>query len=194
MKAWHFVGPKLRNGAPVPEDGKVLKQSGEIIPCENGLHGSVRILDALQYAPPKTKWICRTEHCGVIVEHGDKVASSERTIIWRVEADPILNMFARMCASDVLHFWDAPEIVKEYLKTGEEKIKAAAAAARAARAAGDAGDARAARAAWAAWDAARAAKNAAWAARNAAWNARAAGDAQNKRLTHLIDAAHKEAK
>jgi hypothetical protein len=191
MKAWHFVGSKLRDGRAVPKDGEKLKQSGEIIPCENGLHGSVRILDALQYAPPKTKWICRTEHCGVIVEHGDKVASSERTIIWRVEADPILRKVARMCASDVLHLWDAPEIVKEYLKTGDEKIRAAAA--RAARAAGDAAGA-AGDAAWAAWDAARAAKDAAWAARDAAWAAGAAGDAKNKRLTRLIDAAHKEAK
>ena len=121
MEAWHFVGSKLRDGRAVPKDGEKLIQTGEIIPCQNGLHGSVRIIDALQYAPPKTKWICRTEHCGVIVEHGDKVASSERTIIWRVEADPILNMFARMCASDVLHLWDAPEIVKEYLKTGEDR-------------------------------------------------------------------------
>jgi hypothetical protein len=53
MKAWHFVGPKLRNGAPVPEDGKKWIQTGEIIPCQNGLHGSVRIIDALLYGASK---------------------------------------------------------------------------------------------------------------------------------------------
>ena len=31
-----------------------------------------------------------------------------------------------MCALDVIHLWNPPSIVIEYLKTGDEKIRAAA--------------------------------------------------------------------
>ena len=167
--AWHFVASKLRDGRAIPRVGSVLKQSGDIILCENGLHGSVRILDAPQYAPYETKWICRTEHRGVIVEHGNnKLASSERVILWKVEADPILRKFARMCALDVIHLWDAPDIVKKYLKTGKEEYRAAA------------------------WAAAGAA--AGTAARDASGAAviAAARAAQNTRLTRLVTQARKK--
>ena len=81
-----------------------------------------------------------------------------------------MRKFARLCAQDVLHLWDAPEIVKRYLETGDENIRenARAAANTAAWAA-----------ACAAWGAARdAAWAAAWAAACAAWGAaRDAADA-----------------
>jgi hypothetical protein len=68
-----------------------------------------------------------------------------------------MRLFARRVALDVIHLWDAPPIVKEYLETGDESKRAAAWAA----------------ARDAAWDAAR---DAAWAAardaaRAAAWAA-----------------------
>ena len=78
-----------------------------------------------------------------------------------------IRRFARQCALDVIHLWNAPPIVKRYLKTGNEKLRAAA---------------------WdAAWDAAGdAAGDAAWAAaRAAAWAAAraAAGDAMREKQT-----------
>ena len=80
-----------------------------------------------------------------------------------------MRKFARECASDALHLWVAPQVVRDYLSTGDELLRAAArdAARDAARAAAGA----AARdAAWAAaWAAAR---DAAWAAAwTAAWDA-----------------------
>jgi hypothetical protein len=196
--AWHFVGDTLRDGRPVPDDGVVLRQRGKIIPCVNGLHGSVRAIDALQYAPRPI--ICRTSHGGTIVTVSDKLASSTRTVLWRVNGTGILSLFARQCALDVAHLWDMPPIVREYLEAGDEALRAAArdAAWAAARdAAWDAARAAAwaAAPAWAAWDAARdAARDAAWAAprdaapREAAWDA--ARDAQNTRLEALINQAH----
>jgi hypothetical protein len=90
-----------------------------------------------------------------------------------------MRCFARLAAQDVLHLWDAPEIVKQYLETGDENIRAAARAAAdaAARAAADV----------AAWAAARAAADAAaWAA--AAWAAAwaAAKDAQTERFIKMF--------
>src|SRR3990167_9534846 len=191
--AWHFVGNKLKDGRPLPKSGVVLKQSGTIVPCKNGLHGSIKIVDGLRYAPIYTKWICRTKHSGIIVSHNnDKIASSERTILWKVKAEPILCEFVRLCALDVIHSWNAPDVVKEYLETSDEKIRSAAWRAARSTARSAVQDA-----AWsavqdAAWSAAQdAAWSAAWsAARSAAWSA--VQGVQNTRLTHLVLSAKEE--
>ena len=200
--AWHFVGKTLRDGRPIPSDGEWLEQSGEIIPCKSGLHGSVRLIDALEYAPSAT--LCRVTLAGTIVPHnGDKHAASRRIIHWRIDASDLLRTFARRCALDVIHLWAAPEIVRQYLETGNETLRDAAEAAirdaamaaatgaprAAARAAAEAVIRDAAGNAWAA------ARNAAWAAATGAtWAAAtdaawvAATDAQNDILTVMVHA------
>lgn len=193
MLAWHFVGKTLRDGRPVPADGVTLKHDGELKMCAEGLHASRRLIDALRYAPGST--ICRVRLGGTIIEDDDKAVATERTILWRVDGEEILRRFARKCALDVIHMWDAPEIVVRYFKTGDETIRAAAGNA-AWAAAGNAARAAARDAAWAA------ARNAAWAAardaaRAAAGNAAgaaawdAARDHQNRRLTSMVMAARR---
>ncbi len=127
-----------------------------IVPCERGLHASVHPADALEYATTATLWM--VDLGGEILEHGgDKIAASERTYLARIDATELLRAHARWCASQVIDLWDAPDVVRQYLATGDESLRAAARAA-----------------AWAAaWAAARAA--AGDAARAAAWAA--AGDA-----------------
>ena len=45
----------------------------------------------------------------------------------RAEPDrPEWREFARWCALQVIHLWDCPEIVRLYLETGDESIRAAA--------------------------------------------------------------------
>jgi hypothetical protein len=110
---------------------------------------------------------------GKIVPHGnpiDKVVASRRKIVRTIDATNVLRAFARRVALDVLPLWpEVPKIVKRYLETGDESIRAAAR-----DAAWDAARDAARAAAWdaardEAWDAARAA---AWdAARAAAWDA-----------------------
>ena len=194
--AWHFVGATLRDGRPIPADGETLKHRGKLLPCERGLHASDRLIDALQYAPGWT--LCRVRMGGTIKRETDKLVARERTILWRIDATDVLRAFACKCALDVAHLWDMPPIVRKYLETGDESIRAAARdAARAA--ARDAAWAAAWDAAWAAaWAAARdaawdAARDAAWAAaraaaRPAAWDAAwaAARDAQNTALTETV--------
>jgi pyruvate/2-oxoglutarate dehydrogenase complex dihydrolipoamide acyltransferase (E2) component len=184
MKAWHFVSDTLRDGSPIPADGEVLVHEGPLELCASGLHASKNILDALQYAPGSI--ICRVEVGGEIIHGYDKLVASERTILWRVSGEQVLRQFARMCALDVLHLWDAPAIVVQYLQTGDESIMAAAR--EAADAAGSAADAAGSAAGSAAWAAAgAAAEAAAWvAAREVAWAAaeaaRAAAAARNAAL------------
>jgi len=161
--------------------------------CERGLHASVRALDALQYAPGPIVW--RVELSGEIKTGDDKCVATHRKYIGGgVDASAVMRAFARRCALDVAHLWDMPPLVRAYLETGDELIRAAAWAA-----AWDAAGAAAKAAAWAAardavWDAAgnaarAAALAAAWAAaRDAEWDAagNAARAAQNNHLEPLL--------
>ena len=150
VTGWWFAPPnkKLANG-----DNRKIKLGithsldGKIIPCKHGLHLSKRPIDALQYA--NSSIIYKVVGFGVIVPHGnpiDKYACSERKYTaGGIDISDTLRHFARLCALDVIHLWDAPDVVVDYLQTGKEEFRdAAGAAARAA-----AGDA--------AWDAAGAA-------------------------------------
>lgn len=212
--AWHFLRPggRLFTGEAAPPDGEWLKYDGPIVPCESGLHASERAIDALRYAPPERKIVlCRVELAGTIVEHGDpvdKLVASERRILWRLDGettDRVLREFARWSASQVLHLWDAPQVVRDYLATGDEVLREAAWDAAwavqvtAAEAAVWAATKKVA--AWAAADAASeaAADAAAEAAADAdeviawatAWGAawKAARDAQNTELERLLNEA-----
>ena len=191
----HGDGRKIRKG-------RTHKVRGRIKMCKYGLHGSVKCLDALCYAPGPIIW--RVELNGDIIEGDDKIVASERTYIDWIDATDVLRKFTRMCALDVVHLWHAPDHVVKYLKTGDESLRDAAwAACEAARApawtsawtsARDAAWASAWNAAQAsAWDAARdAAWDAAWAsARDARDAARAAARAaarekQSRRLTRMV--------
>ncbi len=171
--AWHFVGDTLRDGSPIPADGELLHYTGRVEICRSGLHASKLLIDALTYAPGST--ICRPECDDIVDEQHDKLVCRKRTILWRIDGEELLREFARKCALDVIHLWDAPQIVIDFLQTGDPKLQAAAWAAR------DAADAWAARAARAAAEAAAWAARAAWAAARAAARA-----AQNQRLESMV--------
>jgi hypothetical protein len=177
MNYYHFTATTLRDGSPVPKIGEWLElpasvklkacpSNKDIADGYGGLHASGHPFDALQYAPGSTLHLVNLD--GELIEHGspvDKVAARRRKIVATIDAEPLLREFARKCALSVIHLWDAPEVVKQYLTTGDESLRAAAGVA-----------------AWdAAWAARAAAGAAAWeAAWDAAWAASrvAAGDAE----------------
>ena len=172
-RGYHFTGNTLRNCEPIPAIGEWISVSGPVIPCKSGLHMSEHPFDALQYAPGCMLHV--VEIRGDLQSHGnplDKWVGRERRIIATIDATEILRSFARCCALSVSHLWDCPDIVRMYLQTGDESIRAAACdAARAA-----------------AWAAARAA---AWdAARAAAWDAARA--AQREKLQEIVDEAFRK--
>lgn len=173
---WHFCPvdadgvPRLGNGdGREVRVGETLTVDGVIAPCAHGLHASEHVIDALKYASSRSA-LCRVTLGGTIMHDADKYVASERTVIAMLsaaETNALLREFARWCALQVIDLWDAPPVVRDYLETGDESLRAAAS-----DAAWDAASA----AAWdAAWDAAW---NAAWAA---AWDA--AWDAQDEWLT-----------
>jgi len=160
--AYHFTdGWQLRDGQPLVV-GSEYVFDGEPVMCECGYHASRHVFDALNYAPGPI--LSRVECKEITDECDDKLVCRRRRVIATIDATKILRKFARLCALDVVHLWEAPDIVIRYLKTGAEALRDAAWIA-----------------AWDAWDAAKdaardAAKDAAWdsawdAAKDAAWNA-----------------------
>jgi hypothetical protein len=171
--------------------GETITVEGEPILCEHGLHASARIIDALEYCPEGDVALCRVELGGTIIRDTDKSVAQTRTIIAMLGAErttTLLRDFARWCALQVIDLWDAPDVVRQYLETGDETLRASArdaaasAVAWSASAAASAHNAASA-VAWsaAAWAAGAAADAAAWAAAKAAaaaaWAAGAAADA-----------------
>ncbi len=123
IKAWHFVGDTLRDGRPVPADGVRLTHPSMPILCESGLHASLHPFDALQYAPGPV--LCLVECGGTILYQSDKLVCTERVIVTRMDATPLLRYFARQQALSVVHLWTPPDVVLDYLR-GDDTARAAA--------------------------------------------------------------------
>lgn len=164
---WHFSTGTLGYGDNRPivigETHTVDITERKLELCGWGLHASERIIDALRYAPGPMVYRVRLH--GEILRGDDKACATHRTYIDGIDATGILRGFARKCALDVIALWDAPDIVRQYLETGDESASDTA------------------------WAAARDAASAAASdtARDTAW-AEARG-AQNTRLTELVEAA-----
>jgi hypothetical protein len=208
---WHFCGDTLLDGRPVPDEGVWLEHEGAIKMCETGLHGSRTPFDALKYAPGTT--LCYCEFEGIEAEDKYKFVARRRKIIANGDATEALRFFARHQALSVIHLWDAPDVVCDYLMGDDAAWAAARAAARDAAwaaASAEAWDAVSAEAwdaasaeAWAAardaardavsaeaWDAVSAeARDAAWAAASAeAWDAAWAAASAEARAAALAEA------
>ena len=129
--AWHFVGATLRDGSPIPADGKWIEFDGPLELCYTGLHFSRLPHQALEYSPGDT--LCLVEIGGEILEPQgeDKGVCSRRKIVARMDATGMLRYYARMQAVKALDYWDTdpPEVVCDYLATGDEHLRAAARAA-----------------------------------------------------------------
>ena len=129
-KYWHFIQRDCRLGHDDSRQvvaGETLTHDGELEMCKSGLHASTNIMDALCYAPGPV--ICCVELRGRVVEGDDKAVASERYCRWMLTADQseqVLMHFARWCALRVVHLWDAPRVVIDYLLTGDESIREAA--------------------------------------------------------------------
>ena len=171
MKAYWFEpadGVLGYNDGRKPEVGKTHTVKCDLALCNAGLHGSVKATDALQYAKSSRLWL--VDITGKVQSGEDKVCGKRRKYLAVADVELILREHARWCALQVVHLWDVPQIVLDYLNTGDEDLRSAARAA-----------------AWAAaraasWDASRAS---AWAASwDAAWDA--SWDAQNQRLEYVL--------
>ena len=96
-----------------------------IVLCKNALHGSIRPLDALKYAPGPVLWKCR--YSGEIVKEEDKLGGQYREYIaGGKDISKELREFARKQALKVVDNWECPKVVREWLESGDEKLRSAA--------------------------------------------------------------------
>ena len=170
--AWHFLQDdcKMRFNSDITvKPGVEYKATLPLIMCENGLHASERIIDALNYAPGPV--VCRVELSGEMIKDEDKICAENRKVLWMYDATNVLHEFACAVAEQALlkgresgkepdpRSWQAIKVKRRWLKgeASSEELEAARAAA------------------WEAWEAREAAEATAWAAARAA--ARAAGAA-----------------
>ena len=124
--AYHFTnGYLLRDGTPLPPPGKTLVFEGKVEICRSGYHASRTPWQALQYAPGDilSQVLCEDI---VTAQKDDKFVCRRRTVIKTVDAEPTMRLFARKQALSVVHLWDCPEIVKDYLTSGDESLRSAA--------------------------------------------------------------------
>lgn len=212
IQAWHFSNGYIRNdpdtkivpGLHLSVDPDRLKF------CEYGLHGNVRLIDALRYMPGAV--LSQVKLSGRILEDTNKYVASERTHIAVADVTRTLHEFAIWCAEQALALIDNPDprslealrnkqlwldgkVTDDELAVAENAAKEAAwavarAVARAARAARVAVSDAAKEAAWAAARAAASdaaedvVEDAASAARAAASDT--AWAAQNNKLTAMV--------
>lgn len=107
--------------------GVTHKVEGEPVLCENGLHASVNLLDALQYAPDSYLWL--VELSGEIVQGDDKCCATERTYLDGFNAEELLREFAKKCPLiniEKIEPYCSKEdyqLVLKWLKTGDETLK-----------------------------------------------------------------------
>ena len=126
IKAWWFCKERLlpHKDSRKVKIGSTHVHKGELIICNSGFHASIQILDALKYIQGNILY--RVECSGEIIQQSDKLVCSRRKYLASFDATDMLWHFARLCALDVVHLWNAPEIVKRYLRTGDKSIRAAA--------------------------------------------------------------------
>lgn len=125
FNGYHFTSDTLRDGRTVPAIGETLVHDGDIEICSTGLHFSRTAWQAFQYAPGNILHRVMCE--GIADEHeGDKAVCRKRTIVASIDVESLLREFGRKCALDVINLWDAPQVVIDYLNTGDENLRAAA--------------------------------------------------------------------
>lgn len=194
IRARHFLRPDGRLNYPPHTGvvcGKTISVDCKPVMCEQGLHGSIRLIDALQYAPGPI--LCRVDIWGDVKEGGDKLVGQNRHVIWMQDITTTLHEFACDEAERALtarreagdepdpRSWAAIEAKRKWLRgeISDDDLDATRYVARVA-----------------AWAAAWEAKAAAWAARVAARTTvrdatRAAAGAgaeaaQNERLESIV--------
>ena len=124
--AWWFCAQdKLPHGdGRMVQVGLTHKIEPPIVPCERGLHASATVLEALQYAQGSILY--RVKLGGTIVAANDKFAASSREYLACIDANAIIHAWGRACALEMVHLWDCPHVVSDYLLTGDETLRSAA--------------------------------------------------------------------
>jgi hypothetical protein len=88
------------------------------------LEAFARIIDAL--ARSRGTFLHRVQMDGLVSNADNRLLAHKRTVVWSGDVADVLRACARHWARDITWLWDAPPVVREYLETGQEELRAAA--------------------------------------------------------------------
>ena len=121
---WHCATENMRLGH---DDGRKI-QAGQTLQVRRplklrncGLHACENIMNALEFFREPN--ICRVTLSGNILHDKTLWVASKRTYLWHVDGRKFLPEYIRWCALQVAHLWCAPDIVIQYLKTGNQALQ-----------------------------------------------------------------------
>jgi len=101
--------------------GWMFEKSTELVPYENKYYLSTEPLGALSIA--QGSFVHRVRCSGEITKNNNYAVFSQcTTVSGGINVRETLHHFARLCALDVIHLWDAPRSIIHYLRTGEDNI------------------------------------------------------------------------
>lgn len=66
----------------------------------------------------KWSWRPRVPASGPPLVWRMQIEGAKHSAMWSYDASAVLERFARFCALDVIHLWNTPDVVVDYLKTG----------------------------------------------------------------------------
>lgn len=104
IKAWYFSAPDKKLGYGDGRDiiiGETHTISNRPMCCSCGLHGSIRLCDALYYA--KSPYLYRVEIFGKINQKTDKLCGQSRKYLsGGIDITSVLMEFSRWCALQIV--------------------------------------------------------------------------------------------
>lgn len=121
--AWWFAKePKLPHGDNRKVIiGETLTVEPPLVLCEHGLHWSLEPFDALNYATGNLLY--KVKPIGDFILDHEKGCSVGRMALETHDIKELLYYYARKEALSVIHKWDAPQVVRDYLENGNETIR-----------------------------------------------------------------------
>ena len=120
--AWHGTrADGTTNHLTVKEElGVKYRLEGEVILCQNALHGSIKAIDILFYSPGL--WVKRTLHEGIVIQEPDKIGSSQRTVIAEADATQLVIEWGFWCADRVVRIHAVAALRRVGMEAEAEKL------------------------------------------------------------------------
>ena len=124
--AWHFVH-RLDDGTLQTTRNAITVRIGETLVenhrprmCQRGLHACPDILELRSFFHYGNT-LCRVELDGYMDRggHSDKIAAQKRTILWAIDGDPVLALWAREMHAEILATAKADPRIVKFAQTGK---------------------------------------------------------------------------
>jgi hypothetical protein len=120
VRAWRFVGAEGPENRPIATSADWVEFAGPLELAFSGMVGSEEPLDALYVGLGNI--VTRIELRGEIERAEQQLVARSQRLLWRADAGAAVMAFARAEALSVAPLWNAPESVRQYLRTQDPAL------------------------------------------------------------------------